>query len=266
MTSIAPIERGNVPKRSYITTGPYSTDIYNYARTYNASTYTWSGALTSFSADNTPMGSPSVNVAGVILRETGRKLYPDANPGVSTYMVGVYHPDIGTGFIDPNSPKFAVYNSDKPLYMDNGVDPNGSLVDQGQPVYTRGSITSSGPTAGIGYAAGAGATVTQASSLSTGVTINAACGSIVSYSVGGGGVTINGNTAAEFTVTNNVVDATDVIIVSAREIQNTALVVNVSEIGADYFKIAILNTTANNITLTSAPITINFAVIKAVVA
>ena len=142
MTSIAPIERGNVPKRAYITTAAYSADIYNYARTYNASTYTWSGALTSFSDAGTDMGD--ANDAGIILRETGRKLYPGANPDVSTYMVGVYHPDFGTGFIDPNSPKFAVYNSDKPLYIADGVDPATSLVDQGQPVYTRGTVTAVG--------------------------------------------------------------------------------------------------------------------------
>jgi hypothetical protein len=99
-------------------------------------------------------GTLAANVTGAtaatcpanrILRENGRKLYPDANPQISTYMVGVYDANSGlTGYIDPNSPKFAVYNSDKPVYLSDGVNPNGGLTDQGQPVYTRGTITAGG--------------------------------------------------------------------------------------------------------------------------
>ncbi len=128
--------RQNVPKRSYITTAAYASHIYLYSRTYDAGTYTWSG---SFTAATIPSG---LNVAGVILRETGRKLYPTANPGVTRYMVGVYHEDIGTAFIDPNCSVFATFSTDKPEYIPNNTDDQYTpLEDQGNPVFTLGDIT-----------------------------------------------------------------------------------------------------------------------------
>lgn len=60
----------------------------------------------------------------------------------------------------------------------------------------------------IGYGTTAGGTVTQASSRTTGVTVNAQCGQITLVSAAGS------TTAASFTVTNNcVLAATDGVIV-----------------------------------------------------
>jgi hypothetical protein len=58
-------------------------------------------------------------------------------------MVGVYDANSClSGFIDPNASLFAVYNGDKPNYIADGVDPvTGLTVDQGPPVFTRGSVT-----------------------------------------------------------------------------------------------------------------------------
>jgi hypothetical protein len=54
-------------------------------------------------------------------------------------MVGVYDNITGfKGYIDPNAPPFAVYNTDKSYQTPNGINPNGSLIDQGPPIYTRG--------------------------------------------------------------------------------------------------------------------------------
>jgi len=73
-------------------------------------------------------------------------------------------------------------------------------------VQVTGDITS---VAGqIGYGATAGGTVTQITSRTTGVTINAQCGQITLVSAAGS------TTAGSFTVTNNcVLAATDAIIV-----------------------------------------------------
>lgn len=58
----------------------------------------------------------------------------------------------------------------------------------------------------VGYGTGAGGTVTQGTSRTTGVTLNAQCGRITLYT------TSNSTTAASFTVTNNcVLAATDAI-------------------------------------------------------
>ena len=61
-----------------------------------------------------------------------------------------------------------------------------------------GAVTSSSPTAGIGYATGAGGTVTQATSKSTGVTINKVCGQITMNNAA-----LASGASVTFTVTNS---------------------------------------------------------------
>jgi hypothetical protein len=71
---------------------------------------------------------------GHILRETGRKLYPGISPGVSSMMVSVYDDTTRfSGYIDPNSHLFTVFNGDKASFIPN----NNQL---GAPVYTKGSV------------------------------------------------------------------------------------------------------------------------------
>jgi hypothetical protein len=124
-------------RREYITTSAFNTDFYTYTTSMSPTTFETRGTL----AANVSGATATTCPANRILRENGKKLYPDANPQISTYMVGVYDANSGlTGYIDPNSPKFSVYNSDKPVYLSDGVNPNGGLTDQGQPVYTRGTV------------------------------------------------------------------------------------------------------------------------------
>lgn len=63
-------------------------------------------------------------------------------------------------------------------------------------------------TTSIGYATGAGGTVTQATSRTTGVTLNKICGEIVLVAAG-----ISGHEADEFTLTNSTIGANDVVVV-----------------------------------------------------
>lgn len=124
----------DAPLRTYIATGPYNTEFFKYTVTKDAN-YQDVGTLTLVTSD---VGACPV---GSILQESGRKLYPGANPGVSTYMVAVYdNATMLKGFIDPNAYCFAVYNSDKPLSMANGVDPVGSVTDKGSSVVTNGPV------------------------------------------------------------------------------------------------------------------------------
>lgn len=146
------------PRRNYITTSAFNNDFYLYTVTRNPTTYVQTGTLSAV------VGATAANCpANRILRENGRRLYKDANPGISTLLVGVYDAVSGlSGLIDPNSARFAVYNGDKSVFQDNGVDPNGGTVDQGPPVYTRGTVTG-----------GAGVNVTGGSlSVSAGASIN----------------------------------------------------------------------------------------------
>ena len=117
-----------------------------------------------------------------------------------------------------------------------------------------GAIVSTG-TAGVGYATGAGGTVTQGSSRTTGVTINKTSGAITLFSAAGT------TTATTFVVTNSTVAATDVIVLSQKS--GTDLYdLMVTAVGAGSFNITFRTTGG---TTTEQPV-FNFAVIKGVAA
>jgi hypothetical protein len=123
----------------------------------------------------------------------------------------------------------------------------------GTSLTTTGAIVSTG-TAGVGYATGAGGTVTQGTSRTTGVTINKRCGAITMFSAAGSA------TAATFTVTNSTVGANDVIILNQASGTNLYNLL-VTAVTAGSFNITFLTTGG---TATDAPV-INFAVIDGVV-
>jgi hypothetical protein len=117
-----------------------------------------------------------------------------------------------------------------------------------------GTIVSTGIT-GVGYATGAGGTVTQATSRTTGVTLNKTTGAITLFSAAGT------TTAATFTVTNSTVAATDVIILNQKS--GTDLYdLMVTAVTAGSFNITFRTTGG---TTTETPV-FNFAVIKGVAA
>ena len=117
-----------------------------------------------------------------------------------------------------------------------------------------GVIASTG-TAGVGYATGAGGTVTQATSRTTGVTLNKTTGAITLFSAAGSA------TAATFTVTNSTVAATDVIILNQKS--GTDLYdLMVTAVAVGSFNITFRTTGG---TTTETPV-FNFAVIKGVAA
>ena len=124
----------------------------------------------------------------------------------------------------------------------------------GTSLTTTGVIASTG-TAGVGYATGAGGTVTQATSRTTGVTLNKTSGAITLFSAAGSA------TAATFTVTNSTVAATDVIILNQKS--GTDLYdLMVTAVAAGSFNITFRTTGG---TTTETPV-FNFAVIKGVAA
>jgi microcystin-dependent protein len=129
----------NSPRLAYITTATFNTYFFSYTTSINLSLETVGtlSSVTGASAGNCPMGR--------VLRENGRKLYPGANPGVTTYLVGVYDAQtMLSGFIDPNAKVFQIYNTDKPTYLTDGVDPTTTSTDLGPSVYTRGNIMGGG--------------------------------------------------------------------------------------------------------------------------
>jgi hypothetical protein len=139
-----------VPRRQYVSTGDFTTRFFTYTQTGTTARGVPIFALSQVS--NTPGTFPK----GHILRENGRKLVKDVNPSLNdptntsvqyTYLVGVINttadPNVA-GFIDPNSPLFAPFNTDKTYFLDDpneAKDASTGLQDLGPPVYTRGDIT-----------------------------------------------------------------------------------------------------------------------------
>ena len=117
-----------------------------------------------------------------------------------------------------------------------------------------GKISSTG-TAGIGYSTGAGGTVVQGTNRTTGVNIDKTTGSITLFSAAGT------TAATTFTVTNNTVVATDVIILNQKS--GTDLYdLMVTAVAAGSFNITFRTTGGST---TETPV-FNFAVIKGVAA
>jgi hypothetical protein len=111
------------------------------------------------------------------------------------------------------------------------------------------------PSTGVGYVTGAGGAVTQATSRTTGVTLNKVCGAITLFSAAGSA------TYATFTVTNSAVAATDVIRVVQKSGADKYIIL-VTAVAAGSFDITFATTGG---TTTEQPV-FNYAVVKAVAA
>lgn len=105
---------------------------------------------------------------------------------------------------------------------------------------------------GMGYSAGAGGTVTQTGSRTTGVTLNKITGAITLIAAAGSA------TAASFTVTNSSVAATDEILVNFKSSGSNVYIAHVTSISAGSFVITFQTTGG---TASDSPV-IAFAVIK----
>ncbi len=118
-----------------------------------------------------------------------------------------------------------------------------------------GAITSSG-LSGIGYATGAGGTVTQATSKSTGVTLSKTCGAITMNAA-----QLNLDTIVSFTLTNTTIAAGDVLILNHSGGGTVGAYMLNCQCGAGSAVINVTNVSAGNL---SEAVEISFVVIKAV--
>lgn len=141
----------------------------------------------------------------------------------------------------------------QPVRVTGNLTVTGSTTTAG--VTNSGASLSSSATGGIGYATGAGGAVTQATSRTTGVTLNKVTGAITLVSAAGSA------TPASFTVTNSTVAATDCILVNQKS--GTDLYeIFVTAVAAGSFQITSFTTGG---TTTETPV-FNFVVIKGVAA
>jgi len=150
----------NTSRLSYISTAPFDQYFYTYTTRVDTTNKKTIASLTLVS-EATCEKCP----AGRILRENGRKLYPGVNPEVPYYMVGVYDSvTFLSGYIYPNTNIFAVYNSDRPTYLeDDGPIPSvipdyQATPNYGPAVLTSGNIMSSDGFVGVQSTIATGAT------------------------------------------------------------------------------------------------------------
>lgn len=122
---------------------------------------------------------------------------------------------------------------------------------------TEGSLSTS-PTIGIGYATGAGGSVTQITSSATGVTLNKICGRITTVAL-----TTAAGADEQFTVTNSAVAATDIVIITTTYAGAGTILVGTAKVVAGAFDVVITNLHASN--ALNAVAVINFAIIKSAI-
>lgn len=135
----------------------------------------------------------------------------------------------------------------------------GATVDVTGTIRATTTITSTGATSGIGYATGAGSTVTQATSKSTGVTLNNVCGQITMNNQ-----SLASGASGSFTLTNSAVAATDVVLVTiASGASAASYTITVDATAAGSCRIMVRNITGGALAET---LVLNFVVIKAVAA
>lgn len=125
-------------------------------------------------------------------------------------------------------------------------------VDIGAAVGTSVAVSGS-----IGYSTGSGSTVTQNANKSTGVTINKICGQITMNNAA-----LAAAAEVSFTVTNNLVASTDVVIVNIQSVGTPgSYFATVSAVSNGSFAVTIGNVSTGSL---SQALVLNFAIIKSV--
>lgn len=110
----------------------------------------------------------------------------------------------------------------------------------------------------IGYTTGAGGTITQATSKATGVTLNKTSGEITMNNAA-----LNAQESVAFTLTNNTIDATDVVVVSIKSgATSNAYLAGIGKVSANSCEITLFNTQTSG--SLSEAVVLSFVVIKGV--
>lgn len=155
----------------------------------------------------------------------------------------------GYGFYQPGANQLGM-SVGAALAFDYGITTSTTFTF-GASITGANKILSNFATGGIGYATGAGGTVTQITSRTTGVTLNKVCGAITLVSAAGS------TSIQAFTVTNSAVEATDTIHVCQKS-GTDRYRIYVTAVGAGSFEISYATLSG---TTTEQPV-FNFVVIK----
>jgi len=215
------------------------------------------GVSTNIDIDITPKGTGEVNIPKV-----------DIDSGaIDGAVIGGATPAAGTFTTLNATGGGALTGTWTDLGSVTTVDINGGTID-GTSIGATSVSTVRGSTVlatqGTGYATGAGGTVTQLTSRTTGVTLNQACGEITLFAG-----SLAGHEADEFTLTNSEIAATDVVIVNIKSGADAATrkyyTIGVTSVSAGSCTISIGNNDNGSLPATGTDtLVLSFAVIKGV--
>lgn len=121
-------------------------------------------------------------------------------------------------------------------------------------ISTGGNLVGLTATGGVGYGTGAGGTVTQLTSKSTGVTLNTVTGEITLN-----GAALAADTSVSFTLTNSAIAAADLVVVTHHSAGTAGAYTVTGQAAAGSATITVRNVTAGSL---SEAIVLKFAVIK----
>lgn len=229
---------------SYLMTGSHTTGI------------DMSGANISGAA----ILSPSFRVSGAGIVSIGKTAAPAAGVlGLKTATD--INLEFRSGIVDGTA--FAINAVNDAANANVPLEINASIIKMlaaatGTSLALTGALTSASATAGIGYAAGAGGTVAQATDKSTGVTLDKVCGTITMNNA-----SLAADTTVAFTLTDSAIAATDLVVV----VHDSA-----GTLGAYSFGVtpgsgsAVISVHNNTPGALAEAIVLRFAVIKAVAA
>ena len=221
--------------------------------------HTINGALRNTPGTNKHILSASVTASAIADFTTGGAGWLFSRPDDGVDGLGAVFEYISSGGLY----NLALVARDDLVFATGGGGLYGSAIDRGRitaagDLLWKHSIKSNHATAGIGYATGAGGTVTQGagSGKTTGVTLNKACGQITMNNA-----TLNAGVAVTFTFTNSAIAATDYLVLTHAATGTLGNYELDYRCTAGSATIYVRNKTAGNL---SDAVVIGFAVIKGV--
>ena len=138
-----------------------------------------------------------------------------------------------------------------------GTLSSGAATVTGALQVNAGGIKTASASAGLGYSTGAGGAVTQATSKSTGVTLNNVCGAITMNNA-----SLAAATSVGFTLTNSAIAAADAVIVTIKSGATAdSYTVTVDAVAAGSCRISLRNVTAGSL---GEAVVVTFVVVKGV--
>jgi hypothetical protein len=197
----------------------------------------------------------SANLAAAVTGETGSGALVFGTAPALSAPTGIVKGDVGLGSVDNTADTAKPVSTAQQTALNLKANLAGGAPFTGD-VSSTGAIKSSGASSGIGYATGAGATATQITGKSTGVTLNRPTGQLTMNSAA-----LAAGTIVSFVLTNSAIAATDVIVLNHISGGTIGAYTLNAQCGNGNAIINVRNNTAGSL---SDAIVIQFALIKGV--